>query len=207
MCTFGRVCVRSPLPSFVTITLLPVSATRKFAPVMPTSAARNVSRRLGARLGQDIAAFVEHAVGGQIGVGDLRNAASQSSRFRWKAGAMMWLGVSWRNWRMYSPEVGLHRNDAVLFQVLVDAQLLADHRLALGHRARAGRLADRQHGGAGFGGIGAPVHGAAGFGDAGGVFLQVEIQMRQRVVLDRSRLLAQDARTPAGRRRRRRGGR
>ena len=46
MCTRGRVCVRSPLPSLVTMTLLPVSAIRKLAPVMPTSAARNFSRSL-----------------------------------------------------------------------------------------------------------------------------------------------------------------
>ena len=44
MCTRGKVLVRSPLPSFVTITLEPVSAIRKFAPVMPTSAVTNFSR-------------------------------------------------------------------------------------------------------------------------------------------------------------------
>ena len=36
--TRGRICVRSPLPSLVTMIEEPVSATRKFAPVMPTSA-------------------------------------------------------------------------------------------------------------------------------------------------------------------------
>ena len=39
ICICGRLCVRSPLPSLVTMTELPVSAIRKFAPVMPTSAA------------------------------------------------------------------------------------------------------------------------------------------------------------------------
>ena len=42
--TRGRVCVRSPLPSLVTMMLEPVSAMRKLAPVMPTSAARNFWR-------------------------------------------------------------------------------------------------------------------------------------------------------------------
>ena len=42
----GRICVRSPLPSLVTMIEVPVSATRKFAPVMPTSAARKRSRRM-----------------------------------------------------------------------------------------------------------------------------------------------------------------
>ena len=45
MCTRGRVLVRSPLPSLVTMTLEPVSETRKFAPVIPTSAVWNFSRR------------------------------------------------------------------------------------------------------------------------------------------------------------------
>ncbi len=55
----GRVCVRSPLPSLVTMMLEPVSAIRKLAPVMPTSAARNCGRSIVrasshscARLGQ-----------------------------------------------------------------------------------------------------------------------------------------------------------
>ena len=43
-CTRGSVLVRSPLPSLVTMTLDPVSATRKFAPVIPTSALWNFSR-------------------------------------------------------------------------------------------------------------------------------------------------------------------
>ena len=45
-CTLGSDWVRSPLPSLVTMTEEPVSAIRKFAPVMPTSAARNFSRRI-----------------------------------------------------------------------------------------------------------------------------------------------------------------
>jgi hypothetical protein len=82
MCTRGSVCVRSPLPSLVTMTLLPVSAIRKFAPVMPTSAARKRSRSLRARLGQDVAPLVEHAIRRQVGVRFAEIAASQSSMFK-----------------------------------------------------------------------------------------------------------------------------
>ena len=48
------------------------------------------------------------------------------------------------------------------FQMIVDRELLADHRLALGDRASTRRLANRQHRRAGFVGIGAPVYMAAG---------------------------------------------
>ena len=54
MCVFGRICVRSPLPSFVTMIEVPVSAMRKFAPVMPTSAARKRWRSTVARLAEQL---------------------------------------------------------------------------------------------------------------------------------------------------------
>ena len=40
----GGVVVSSALPSLVTVQVAPVSATRKFAPEMPTSAPRNLAR-------------------------------------------------------------------------------------------------------------------------------------------------------------------
>ena len=43
-CTGGSAVTRRPLPSLVTSTIEPVSATAMLAPVMPTSAARNTSR-------------------------------------------------------------------------------------------------------------------------------------------------------------------
>ena len=98
---------------------------------------------------------------------------------------MMWLGGSSRSWMMYSPRsvsIGL---TPVLFEELVDADFLADHRLALGDRARAGLPADRQHGLSRRFGIGAPVHLAAGFDDLGFEALEVEIEMFEGVVLDR----------------------
>jgi hypothetical protein len=44
-CRSGRVVHMRPLPSLVTSTSVPVSATRKLAPERPMSAARNFSRR------------------------------------------------------------------------------------------------------------------------------------------------------------------
>ena len=44
MCTRGGVVVSSALPSLVTVHVAPVSATRKFAPEIATSAVRNLSR-------------------------------------------------------------------------------------------------------------------------------------------------------------------
>ena len=108
---------------------------------------------------------------------DLRKLASQSSRLRWNAGAMMWLGSSWRSWMMYSPRSVSTGRDAVAFQVVVDAQLLADHRLALGDGARVRGAADRQHRGARLIGGGAPVHLAAGGQHLRLPVLQVEVEI------------------------------
>ena len=48
--TLGRICVRSPLPSLVTMIEVPVSAIRKLAPVMPTSASKYFWRSTVPRL-------------------------------------------------------------------------------------------------------------------------------------------------------------
>ena len=87
-----------PLPSLVTSTTVPVSATAKLAPVIPMSAWRNFSRR----------AFRATAV---------RTSGSASNRpfssrekssatcplVLWMAGAMMCDGFSCASWMMYSP--------------------------------------------------------------------------------------------------------
>ena len=190
ICTRGRVCVRSPLPSLVTMTLLPVSAIRKLAPVMPTSAARNRSPQLGACLGQDVAAFVEHAVRRQVGVrlaeARLPVLLVEVERRRDDVAGQLVTKLD-----DVFAEIGLDRRDAVAFQVVVDAQLLADHRLALGDGAGVGRAADRQHRLARFIRGGAPVHLAAGGQQLRFAFLEVEIEIRQRVVLDVARGVAQ----------------
>ena len=77
------------------------------------------------------------------------------------------------------------------FQVVVDGDFLADHGLAFGDGAGVGGLADAQNGEAGIGGGGAPMDLPAGLDDVGLVFLQVEVEMRQRVVLDVARDVAE----------------
>ena len=144
MCTRGSVCVRSPLPSLVTMTLLPVSAIRKLAPVMPTSAARNRSRSL-VRASVRMSRRSANTRSGGRSVCDLRKLSSQSSRFRWNAGAMMWLGSSWRSWMMYSPRSVSTGVMPWRSRWSLMPELLADHRLALGDGARVRGTADRQH--------------------------------------------------------------
>ena len=68
MWTRGRSAVRSPLPSLVTMTAEPVSAMRKFAPVMPTSAARNFSRSTARASATSAAGSSSARVGGEVRV-------------------------------------------------------------------------------------------------------------------------------------------
>ena len=102
MCTLGSDCVRSPLPSLVTITVEPVSAIMKLAPVMPTSAARNFSRRIWRASATSCEGSISCRSAGSL-VCRRRKSASTWSWVRWMAGAMIWLGVSWRIWIRYSP--------------------------------------------------------------------------------------------------------
>ena len=141
MWTRGRICVRSPLPSLVTMTEVPVSATRKLAPVMPTSAARKRWRSTARASPSSADRLGEVAVGREVGV----DAA--------EIGLDLLLGeVHGRRddvaRRLVAElddvfaEIGLDRLDAVLLEVLVEADLLGDHRLALGDGPRAGLAAD-----------------------------------------------------------------
>ena len=102
MCTLGSDWVRSPLPSLVTMTEEPVSAIRKLAPVMPTSAARNFSRRIWRASSTSWVGSISTRSFGSW-VCRRRKSASTCSCVRWMAGAMMWLGVSPRIWMRYSP--------------------------------------------------------------------------------------------------------
>src|SRR5487761_99235 len=88
-------------------------------------------------------------------------------------------------------EIGLDRCDAVRLEMVVDAHLLADHRLALGDGPGAELAADRQHGRVRFGGVAAPVHLAAIGDHALLEFLEIEIEIRQRMLFDRHRFVAQ----------------
>ena len=131
MWTGGKLCVRSPLPSLVTMIDVPVSATRKFAPVMPTSAARNFSRRM-------VRASASSAVG------SLRSRAAGRSVMR-AAEIRLDLILGQMHGRRDDvrghlvaelddifAEIGLDRRNARRFERVVEADFLADHRLALG---------------------------------------------------------------------------
>ncbi len=87
-----------PLPSLVTSTIVPVSATAKLAPLIPMSAARNFSRSCPR------AAAVRTS--GSAASGSRATAEISSATWPfvlWMAGAMMCDGRSWASWMMYSP--------------------------------------------------------------------------------------------------------
>ena len=87
-----------PLPSLVTSTSVPVSATMKFAPVMPMSAAMNFSRSWRR------ASWARSSMPVYRGALSLSsNSSETSSRDLWIAGAIMWNGASPASWIMYSP--------------------------------------------------------------------------------------------------------
>src|SRR5579871_4919114 len=88
-------------------------------------------------------------------------------------------------------EIGLDRRNAVLLQVVVDCDLLRDHRLALGDRLRAGLLADRENRLTGVGGGGAPMNLAARPLDVCRPCLEIEVEIGERMILDVARDIAQ----------------
>src|SRR5262249_32476855 len=83
----GTAWVRSPLPSLVTMIEVPVSATRKLAPVMPTSASRYFWRSTWRASSTRVGISVRSRLGSRC-VCALRKSASIWSRVRWTAGAM-----------------------------------------------------------------------------------------------------------------------
>ena len=155
--TRGRVCVRSPLPSLVTMMLEPVSAIRKLAPVMPTSAARNC--------GRSTARASSHS---SRGSSSGRAGSSVAMRGAERVGDLLLHQVDRRRddvaRRLVAQlddvfaEIGLDRRDAVRFEVIVERDLLGDHRLALGDGLGADRAADVEHGGARLVGVARPMH-------------------------------------------------
>ncbi len=98
MCTRGGVVVSSALPSLVTVQMAPVSATRKLAPEMPTSALRNFARSSRRAL-WTMAAGSSAAGGGWC---PALNSRATCSRVRCIAGQMMCEGVSPASWMMCS---------------------------------------------------------------------------------------------------------
>ena len=88
-------------------------------------------------------------------------------------------------------EIGLDRRHAVLLEIVVEGDLLADHGLALGHRLGVKAPADRQHRLARLLRRAAPMHLPAARDDVLLEDLEIEIEIRQHVILDRLALLAQ----------------
>ena len=87
-----------PFPSLVTSTMVPVSATAKFAPVMPMSAWRNFWRSSA------LAILVNASGSAATGrFSSFANSSATCPLVLWIAGAMMWDGFSWASWMMYSP--------------------------------------------------------------------------------------------------------
>ena len=141
--TLGKVWVRSPLPSLVTMIDVPVSATRKLAPVRPTSAERKRSRRIAraspsscsgcerSRSRREIAVDAAE-VGLDVVAGDVDRRRDD---VRGRLAAQL---------DDIFAEVGLDRIYALPLEGRVEADLLGDHRLALGHHLGAARLADAE---------------------------------------------------------------
>src|SRR5712672_415051 len=88
-------------------------------------------------------------------------------------------------------EVGLDRDDAVGFQVVVEPDLLGDHRLSLGGGAGAERLADAENDLVGIMCRDGVMHVPAGRRDLFFVGFEIEVEMGQRMVLDVARRVAQ----------------
>jgi hypothetical protein len=87
-----------PLPSLVTSTTVPVSATAKLAPVIPMSAWRNFSRSA-------LRATAVRTSGSAANSpwSSRENSSATCPLVLWMAGAMMCDGFSWASWMMYSP--------------------------------------------------------------------------------------------------------
>ena len=186
----ASVCVRSPLPSLVTMIEVPVSATRKFAPVMPTSAERNRSRRITRASVSSVCGSTRLAVGRQMRVhaAEVRLDLLLGEMHRRHDDVR---GQLVADLHQIFAEVRLDRRDAVRFEEIVDRDLLADHRLALGDELRVRLAADLQHLRARFVGRHGVMHVAAGRDAALLELFEIEIEMRERVVLDVARAVAQ----------------
>ena len=97
-------------------------------------------------------------------------------------------------------EVGFHRLDPRGLQGLIEADLLGDHRFALGDALRPHRLAQVEDDRARFVGVLRVVDFPAAFSDLALVGLEIEVEMGERVVLDRAGAVAQrlELRQPLG---------
>ena len=133
----------------------------------------------------------------------LRKSCSTSFAVRWIAGAMMWEGRFAAQLNDVFAEVGLDRLDARRLQRVVEADLLGDHRLALGDALRAHGLAEVDDDLARFVGVLRVVDFAAARADLPLVGLEIKVEVGERVILDRAGAVAQrfELGQPRGRRR------
>ncbi len=136
----GRVVTRRALPSLVTITRLPVSATAMLAPEMPMSASRNLGRSLAR------ANFTSLGMSGVCpGSTSWLNTSVTSSLVMWMAGMTMWDGVWPASWMIHSPRSVSATSMPPLPQVRVEVDLLRGHGLGLddpGHAPGLGQVQD-----------------------------------------------------------------
>ena len=182
----GRPWVSSALPSLVTRTTEPVSATRKLAPVMPTSAAKKRAPQLAPGLAEQRFRLVHRRPAVVLGEQGRDLVLGHVDRRRQDVAR----GLAGELDDVLA-EIGLDPADRGGLERLVEADLLGDHGLALGHRAGAGGLAQADHDRPRLGGIAGPVDLAAGLDHPCLERLQIEIEMGKGVVLDRLGGIAQ----------------
>ena len=157
---------------------------------MPTSAARKRWRRIAARLAQERDRLGQVAIGRQVRVrpaeirldlilGDMdRRRDDMARRLVAKLDDVF-------------AEIGLDRLDGVCREMVVEADLLGDHRLALGDGLRPDAPADGEDRVARFRrGLGVVDHPAGG-AHLVLIGLEVEVEMGERVILDVAPAVAQ----------------
>ena len=183
MCTLGSSDVRSPLPSLVTMTAEPVSATRKFAPVMPTSADRNFSRstpRASATssAGSSRRGRRQDACGGA----GSRPRPDPAQMDRGRDDVARGLAA---DLHQIFAEIGLDHFEARRLEMRVEADLLRHHRLALGDERAppSSRQRPRMMSRASRRGL-RPVHVRARRRGLRLEGLEVEVEIRERMVAD-----------------------
>ena len=186
MWILGALVVSRALPSFSTSTTAPESATRKFAPLIPISAARNFSRSTARAIivcfsmttSRSTPSFsvkmIGHVVAGHVQrrrddvvrplVGELHDVLAQ---------------------------IGLHRLQPVMLQPLVEVDFLGGHRLRFHDEPRLPLLGQSQHEIGDLVAVLAVDHLAAMRRHLALELLEVVIQVVDGVLLDRVGLIAQ----------------
>ena len=190
MSTSGSVVHIRPLPSDSTTETVPVSATAKLTPLIPTRAPRNSLRRWRARPPRPVPAGRRRGRRGASG--SVRaNSSRICSRFLWIAGTRMCDGVSSRELDDQLGQVGLPGADPALGQRLVELRLLGGQRLGLDHLVDAVAGDDIADDAVALLGVTRPVHDAAG--PLHGLLErhQVVVEVAQHPLLERAAGLAQ----------------